>query len=135
MEDEKHDRLRVLVADDHDDVRRALVKLLRTDFDVVGEASTGVEVVRAAQTLCPDVIVSDLTMPLLNGLQAMKELHDAGHPVPFVLVTTDARDAHRWLAMGASGVVDKSDLELDLLPAVRAAASGQTHLSRRVRRF
>ena len=124
----------MLVADDHDNVRRALVTLLRADFDVVGEASTGVEVVCAAQTLRPDVIVSDLTMPLLNGLQEMKRLHDAGHPVPFVLVTADARDAHWWLAMGASGVVDKRDLELDLLPAVRAAASGQSHLSRSVRR-
>ena len=87
------------------------------------------EVVCAAQTLCPDVIVSDLTMPLLNGLQAMKRLHDAGHPVPFVLVTADARDARGWLAMGVSGVVDKCDMELDLLPAVRAAGSGRSHLS------
>jgi DNA-binding NarL/FixJ family response regulator len=65
----------------------------------------------------------------------MKRLHDAGHPVPFVLVTADARDAHCWLAMGVSGVVDKCDLELDLVPAVLAAASGRSHLSRRVRRF
>jgi DNA-binding NarL/FixJ family response regulator len=87
--------------------------------------------VLAAIALSPDVIVSDLEMPLLSGVAAMKELHAAGHLVPFVLLTAGADHARGWLQMGVLAVVDKSDLYVDLIPAVRSAAEGRSYLSRK----
>jgi CheY-like chemotaxis protein len=93
-------RLRVLVADDHDHVRRAIVRVLREAFEIVGEVSTGAAVVEAARALRPDVIVSDFAMPQLNGLEAMKVLRDTGHTVPFVLMTSGVKDAQAWIDSG-----------------------------------
>jgi DNA-binding NarL/FixJ family response regulator len=134
MRNGKGVRLRVLVADDHDDVRRAIVRVLSEAFEIVGEVSTGAAVVEAVRALHPDVIVSDLAMPQLNGLEAMKVLRDTGHTVPFVLMTAGVKDAQAWIDSGVFGVVDKSDAHTDLLPAVRAAAIRRTYLSRSVKR-
>ena len=127
-------RLRVLVADDHDDVRGAIVRILSEAFEIVGEVSTGAALVEAARALHPDVIVSDFAMPQLNGLEAMKVLGDTGHAVPFVLMTAGVKDAQVWIDSGVFGVVSKFDADLDLLPAVRAAARHRTHVSRSIRR-
>ena len=124
----------MLVADDHDDVRRAIVRILSEAFEIVGEVSTGAALVEAARALHPDVIVSDFVMPQLNGLEAMKVLGDTGHAVPFVLMTAGVKDAQVWIDSGVFGVVDKCDADLDLLPAVRAAARHRTHVSRSIRR-
>ena len=134
MRHEKGVRLRVLVADDHDEVRRAIVKVLSEAFEIVGEVSTGAAVVEAVRALNPDVVVSDFGMPELNGLEAMKVLRDTGHTVPFVLMTAGVRDAQAWIDSGVFGVVAKSDAPLDLVPAVRAGAARRTHLSRSVTR-
>ena len=76
MHQERESRLRVLVADDNDDLRCELVGLLESVFDIVAAVSTGRELVDAAVALEPDVIVSDLVMPSLTGAQALAMLRD-----------------------------------------------------------
>ena len=122
-------RLRVLIADDNDSVRAAVGRLLKDEFELVGAVSTGRELVDAALAHRPDVIVSDLDMPSLDGLAAMKVLRDAGHTIPFVLLTAMEGDVRDWIDMGVIGVVLKSDL-LDLVAAVQSAAAGRIYLSR-----
>ena len=122
-------RLRVLIADDNDSVRAAVGRLLKDEFELVGAVSTGRELVDAALAHRPDVIVSDLDMPSLDGLAALKVLREAGHTPPFVLLTAMEGDVRDWIDMGAIGVVLKSDL-LDLAEAVESAAAGRIYLSR-----
>ena len=73
-----------LVADDSDEIQRAVVRQLRDTFEIVDVVSTGRQLVDAALALNPDVIVSDFSMPSLNGAEALKALRDAGHAFPFV---------------------------------------------------
>jgi len=122
-------RLRVLIADDNDSVRAAVGRLLEDKFELVGAVSNGRELVDAALAHRPDVIVSDLAMPSLDGLAALKVLREAGHTTPFVLLTAMEGDVRDWIDMGAIGVVLKSDL-LDLVAAIQSAAAGRIYLSR-----
>ena len=128
--DDEMGRLRVLIADDNDSIRAVVVRLVEDRFELVGAVSTGRELVDAALAHRPDVIVSDLNMPSLDGLAAMKVLRDAGLTTPFVLLTAMVGDVRDWIDMGVIGVVLKSDLHLDLAEAVHSAAAGQLYLSR-----
>ena len=128
--DEEMGLLRVLIADDNDSVRAAVGRHLKDRFELVGAVSTGRELVDAALAHRPDVIVSDLDMPSLDGLAALKVLRDAGHTTPFVLMTATVGDVRDWLDMGVIGVVLKADLHLDLVEAVESAAAGRIYLSR-----
>ena len=132
MHNEREGRLRVLVADDNEDLRGGIVELLEPVFEVVAVVTNGRELVDAALALEPDVIVSDLMMPSLTGAQALAMLRAAGYTIPFVLQTTTGRDAEAWLDMGALCVVDKFDLPFDLVTAVRSAAAGDFFLSRSI---
>jgi len=124
-------RLRVLIADDNDSVRAAVGRLLEERFEIVGAVSTGRELVDAALAQRPDVIVSDLDMPSIDGLAAMKVLRDAGHTTPFVLLTGMEGDVRRWIDVGVIGVVLKADVS-ELAAAIQAAAAGRVYLSRTV---
>ena len=124
------DRLRILVADDNDELRDRIVEMLDPAFEVVAAVSTGRALVDAAIALEPDVIVSDLMMPSLTGAEALRMLRAAGSTIPFVLQTTASRHADGWLDMGATCVVDKFDLPSDLETAVRSAAAGRIFVSR-----
>ena len=132
MHNERESRLRVLVADDSALLRLELVELLDPVFEIVAVVSSGRELVHAAITFKPDVIVSDLMMPFHTGLEALRMLRGAGYTIPFVLQTTATRHAREWLAMGVLCVVDKFDLPSDLVAAVRSAAAGKVFLSRSV---
>jgi DNA-binding NarL/FixJ family response regulator len=132
VHNEREGRLRVLVADDHDDVRRGIVKLLDPVFEIIAVVSTGRELVDAAVALEPDVIVSDVRMPSLTGVEALKMLRAAGYTIPFVLQTATPRNAPVWIGMGALCVVDKFDVLYDLVAAVRSAAAGKVFLSRSI---
>lgn len=125
-------RLRILIADDSEPLRRAIVRLLEDAFDIVGAVGNGPKLLDAALTLRPDVIVSDLEMPGFSGLEALKALRERNHPTRFVLLTAALGDPREWIDAGALGVVDKSDMHLELVTAVRAVATGQTYLSSRV---
>ena len=124
-------RPRVLLADDHLMVAEALKSLLAPEFDLVGVVEDGRALVEAAGTLRPDVIVADITMPHLNGIDALVQLRQRGDRVPVVFLTMhrDASFARRALDAGASGFVLKHSAPAELVSAIRAALEGKTYLT------
>lgn len=123
-------KLRVLIADDHQEMRFTLVRALSNDFKIVDVAGDGEQLVDSAIALNPDVIVTDISMPFLSGPQALKELSAQGYDIPFVLVSVDPSGADEFIRQGASAFVDKCDIAHDLAPAVHSAALGHTYVSR-----
>ena len=122
---------RVLLADDHLLVAEALKSLLSAEFELVGVVSNGRDLLEAAREQRPDVIVADITMPELNGIDALIQLRQSGDPVPVVFLTMhrDASFARRALEAGASGFVLKHSASVELVTAVRAALEGKVYLS------
>lgn len=124
-------RPRILLADDHRIVAEGLKGLLEAEFELVGIVEDGRALIAAAARLLPDVIVTDLTMPNLNGIEALQRLR-AEHPRIRVVVLTMHRDiayARRALALGAAGYVLKHDATADLVRAIRTALTGKTFVS------
>ncbi|MFA6957290.1 MAG: response regulator transcription factor [Thermoanaerobaculia bacterium] len=124
-------RPRVLLADDHLLVAEALKSLLTPEFELVGVVEDGRALIEAAATLRPDVIVADVTMPHLNGIEALVQLRQSGDRVPVVFLTMhrDVSFARRALEAGASGFVLKHSAAAELIAAVRAALDGKTYVS------
>jgi DNA-binding NarL/FixJ family response regulator len=121
-------KIRVLVADDHPMLREGLVAVLGTqpDFDVVGEAADGAEVVRLAERLRPDVILLDLEMPEVDGVRALERLRDAGsgaRAIVFTAYDTDERIL-RSLRAGARGYLLKGASRAEIFDAIRTVHSG-----------
>src|SRR5690349_10582954 len=102
-------RARVLLADDHQGVAEALKTILNTEFDVIGAVQDGVSLVDAAATLQPDVVVADISMPLLDGLNALEQLKTKNPAVKVVFITVyhDPAFAAMVLDAGAVGFVLK----------------------------
>ncbi len=122
-------KIRVLVADDHTMIRQGLISILRADdeFEVVGEAAEGNEAVEKAVQSRPDVVVLDLTMPRLNGLEAARRIRKA-LPRTRILVLTmhdDEEYVLRTVRAGASGYVVKDGATAELVAAIRAVSAGQ----------
>jgi len=130
------DRPRVLVADDNSLVLARVVSLLlEFKFDVVGTANNGRDLVTRAQLLQPDVIVLDIAMPMLCGIDAAHELRQAGSLCKFVFLTVHdgVEFVHACFAEGALGYVAKSRIRTDLVPAIHEALSGRCFLSASIR--
>jgi DNA-binding NarL/FixJ family response regulator len=127
--------LRVLIAEDHESVARQLRRLLETECDVVAVVRDGPSLVAAVELLTPEVIVSDISMPGLNGLTAARIIleRQPNARIVFVTVHDDRAMAQRALRLGALGYVLKDDASEELLPAVRAAQAGRQHLSESIR--
>lgn len=125
-------RARVLIADDHADTMVLLAGLLEAEFDVVGTVTSGSELVIASEALAPDAIVSDVSMPGVDGLTAANRILQKNPAARIVLVTVhdDAVIASKGLAIGALGYVLKSVAGDELVPAVHAALRGERHVSR-----
>jgi len=120
--------IRLLVVDDHPRLREGLVAVLGTqpDFDVVGEAADGSEVVRLAEKLRPDVILLDLEMPRVDGVAALERLRDAGseaRAIVFTAYDTDERIL-RSLRAGARGYLLKGASRGEIFDAIRTVHSG-----------
>jgi DNA-binding NarL/FixJ family response regulator len=124
---------RVLIAEDHEQMRSQLVRSLCLEFDVVGSVSNGGKLVDVAVSLNPDVIVSDVQMPVLSGPEAMEILRRTGCDIPFVLISISSCGAEQFLKQGAAAFVEKLDIGYELAHAVRLAACGIKYLSRSVR--
>lgn len=128
--------IRVLLADDHVIMREGLRLLLETqaDIKVVGEASDGVETLELARRLKPDVVLMDVAMPRMNGIDATRMLRDAVPQSRVVILSMFDKElyAHRALSAGAYGYVLKAGASEDLLTAIRAAAQGRYFLCRRI---
>ena len=124
-------RPRVLLADDHLLVAEALTSLLTPEFDLVGVVEDGRALLEAAGNLQPDVIVADVTMPHLNGIDALAQLRQGGDHTPVVFLTMhrDVTFARRALDAGASGFVLKHSASVELVAAIRAALQGKTYLT------
>lgn len=125
--------MRILLADDHAIVRRGLRSLLESEpgLVVVGEAADGQEAVRLATELHPDLVVLDIAMPLLNGIDVAARLKQLERPPKVVILSmhTDESYILRALASGAQAYLLKDSTDEDLLPAVRTVASGKPYFS------
>jgi len=124
-------RLRVLLADDHRIVAEGLRRLLEPEFDLVGVVENGLALLEAAGKLKPDVIVADISMPELNGIDALEELRMTNPDVRVVILTMHRRLAYARKALdaGALGYVLKHSAPEELVVAVRAAAAGRTFVT------
>jgi DNA-binding NarL/FixJ family response regulator len=125
--------IRVVIAEDHLMVRAGIRALLEKEGDiyVLGEASNGQEAIEMTQELKPDVLIMDIMMPRMNGIQAAENIRDLKLPVRILLLSMYADDGfvHQALQCGVKGYVLKTSVSDELLWAVRAVANGQTYLS------
>jgi DNA-binding NarL/FixJ family response regulator len=128
------EHVRIVVADDHEVVRAGFAELLdtRTDFTVVGTASDGAEAVRLCRDLQPDVVLMDVRMPGMDGIEATRQLADSGQTRPRVIIlTTFDLDEYVYEALraGASGFLLKDVTAERLFEAVRVVADGEALLA------
>jgi DNA-binding NarL/FixJ family response regulator len=125
------DKVRVLLADDHETVLAQVRGILDEDFDVVGAVNNGRDAIVAVQHFNPDVMVIDISMPVLNGLEAVSELRSTDHrtKVVFLTVHEDQDFVAAALSAGASGYVTKSRVTTDLIPAIREVLKGHMYIS------
>ena len=124
-------KFRLLIADDHTLVADLCKKLLETEFDVVGTVSNGRDLVRAALQLKPNVIVVDITMPHLNGLDAGEQVKDLLPAVKLIFLTmnSDTDLAAEAFRRGASGYLLKTCAASEMVIAVREVLRGKTYMS------
>lgn len=124
-------KIRVLVADDHTMVRQGLVGILKSseEIEVVGEAGDGYEATDKALKTKPDVVVLDVSMPRLNGLEAARRIHEALPAVRILVLTMhdDEEYVLRMVRAGASGYLLKDGAASELLDGIRALKQGRTH--------
>ena len=123
--------LRVLVVDDNESVRRTICQLLQTqvDIEIACEAVNGADAVAKAREHLPDVVLLDVTMPTMNGLEATHILKQEFPSMPIVILSQHDSRGFQWaaLAAGVSGYVVKSNAARDLIPELRKIQ--RTHLS------
>lgn len=129
------DRIRVLLADDHETILEQVRLVLGDDFDIVGSVSNGRDAIVEAERLHPDVLVIDISMPLLNGLEAVSQLRSTNRQprVVFLTVHKDPDFVDAAFSAGAFGYVTKSDVTTDLIPAIHEALKGRTYISQSIR--
>lgn len=132
------ERIRVVIVDDHTILRQGLVALLesQSDLEVVGEAGDGRRALEIVAAQRPDVLLCDLALPGLGGLEVIKRLHDAGNP-PRIVVLSMYHDqiwVKRAIAAGANGYLLKGSGVKDVAKAIRAVAQGETFLSATAKR-
>jgi len=129
--------LRILLADDHCIVRQGLRALLEgAGFEVIGEASDGQEAVRLVETLKPDVVVLDLIMPTLNGLDAGRQILQRHPGMPVLLLTMHTEEHHVAAALraGVKAYLLKTQAAEDLVRAIREVVRGHVFLSAAISR-
>jgi DNA-binding NarL/FixJ family response regulator len=127
--------IKVLIADDHKLFRQGLIGLMKTRedlVDVIGEAETGEEAVRLAEELHPDVILMDIYMPQMDGLQAAKEIHARFPHIAIVMLTSSEKDGHLYEAVqvGVSGYLLKSLDANELFDLLKGVSNGEMAMTR-----
>jgi DNA-binding NarL/FixJ family response regulator len=124
-------KYRILLADDHKIVLEGLRALLEPDFELVGSVTNGRDLVTECLRLEPDVVVADISMPLLNGIEATQQILERGSSAKVVLLTMhpDATYATRAFEAGASAYVLKHSASDELVAAIQEALQGKTYVS------
>jgi DNA-binding NarL/FixJ family response regulator len=129
----KEKKTRVLLAEDHILVRQGFRRILEDDpgVTVVGEARTGLEAIEQCKELKPDVVVMDLSMPELGGLEATAEILKADPQIKILILSMYSNEAYvrKAFELGAKGYILKNAIEVDLTRAVMALAEGQAYFS------
>ena len=130
--------IRILLADDHEILRTGLCALIeqQDSFEVVGQAGNGIEAVRLARKLTPDVVLMDLGMPDLNGIDATRQILETNPKIKIIALSmhTDSRMVDRILRAGALGYILKESAFEELTQAIRTIIKGGTYLSPMVAR-
>lgn len=125
--------IRILLADDHTVMRAGLKLLLerQPDFEVVGEARDGRETTALAASLSPDIVVLDVAMPQLSGLEAARQIHASAPNTGIVILSMHSDESYvmRALKAGARGYLLKDSAEVDLINAIRAVVDGKAFFS------
>ncbi|MDM8544004.1 response regulator transcription factor [Desulfococcaceae bacterium HSG9] len=125
--------MRIMIADDHEIVREGLKQLIngQKDMEVVGEAQDGLETLAKVRKFRPDVLLLDITMPRLNGLEAICLIKESMPDLPIVIFSIHRKEAfvHRALAAGVLGYILKASPSVEVLDALRAARRGKYYLS------
>jgi DNA-binding NarL/FixJ family response regulator len=131
-------KLKVLLVDDHALVRRGFRRMLEDEptFEVVGEASDGLEAVEAAERLAPDVIVMDCALPQINGIEASRRVLAKRPETAILMLSMHSEDTlvRQALEAGAKGYVLKNAMDLDLVSAIKKVAEGKTVLDPQISR-
>lgn len=128
-------RCRLLLADDHDIVIEGLRRVLdHPDIEIVGVAKDGRALLRATKELRPDIIIADITMPLLNGIEAARQIRKSNSNVKIIFLTMhpDVTFATEALAAGGSGYVLKSSAGDELLTAIQDVTKGQIYVTKSI---
>jgi two-component system, NarL family, response regulator NreC len=127
-------KIRVLIADDHGIVRKGLRLQLEQNnaFEVIGEATDGRDAVRLAEELLPDIVIMDIAMPNLNGIQATAQMVKKNPQIGVIILSMHSDETYltRALAAGAKGYLLKENADVDLDNAVQAVAQGKRFFSR-----
>src|SRR5215510_2911157 len=125
-------KIRVMVADDHPVVRHGVMANLKpqNDMTIVAEAGDGVEALRLIKEHLPDVVLLDLRMPRMDGLDVMAEVNTARLPSKVIIMTTfeSEEDVHRTIKSGARGYLLKDSSQEEILDAIRRVSFGETYL-------
>ena len=124
-------RARILVAEDHALMRNRVVRLLKSEFEVLEAVADGQALLELAARLNPDVCVLDISMPILNGIEAAGQLRRNGSTAKIIFLTlhNDSDFVRAALDSGAEGYVVKGQMAVDLPVAVREVLAGRTFLS------
>jgi len=124
-------RRRILLADDHPMVLEGVAKILKDEFEIVGKVEDGRALMAAAQELTPDVIVTDMTMPLLHGLEATRQLRQLGitSKIIFLTMHADVAYAKEAFEAGASGYLLKRSAASELINAIHMVMQDKTYLT------
>ena len=128
---------RVLLADDQQEILGAIATMLRGEFTIVGLAENGAQVLDLVVKESPDVLVLDILMPVLNGLETAAWLKASGCPakILFVTVQDDPAVVESAISVGALGYVLKPHLATDLIPAIRSVLEGRQYISSSVHSY
>lgn len=125
---------KILLADDHKLITESLKNILEPQYEVVGIVEDGHQLVKEALRLQPDIIVVDISMPRLNGIEAVRQLNKKKHTAKIIFLTmhADVTYATRALELGAAGFIIKHSAPAELLEAIEKALLGRRHISPRI---